>query len=365
MIFDFTGLFVSFLCFIIMIMIIKSYEFNKPFNLPLAIIIVLVGGQRFQNSLMNMNLMDLESPFESSPFIALIFIPFFLFFFKNALEDRGILIRDLTHLILPFFLLFLNKSKILNDLTNKIVFLSFTTIYWLFMIDVMMKYYRKTVLKFSFNKIRFRWLILMFTNATIITFFLNYHVVYWQANQSDMTLTDFYRGSSIMWVICLLYLVLNPVIIFGKDYLLYQLNTKSKIYDPWKYKALKNFQNKDIIIHEKLVKSIPDLIYSIKTFEQDFNFLNNKELSLKILSEKLKIPNSHLNFLIKYYNNLTVHEYFNFLKVSLSIKFIQQGFLHEHTIESLAKASHFESRITFFNNFKKFTGKSPSEFIKN
>ena len=112
-------------------------------------------------------------------------------------------------------------------------------------------------------------------------------------------------------------------------------------------------------------KSIPDLIYSIKTFEQDFNFLNNKELSFKTLSEKLKIPNSHLKFLIKYYNNLTIHEYFNFLKVSLSIKFIQQGFLHEHTIESLSKASHFESRITFFNNFKKFTGKSPSEFIKN
>lgn len=365
MIFDLTGLFVSFLCFIIIIMIIRSYNFNKPFNLPFSIIIVLVGFQRFQNSFMNMDLINLESPFKTSPFIALIFIPFFLFFFKNALEDRSTSIRDLTHLILPFFLLFLNKLQILNDLMNKIVFLSFSTIYWLLIIDVMIKHYRKTVLKLSFNKILFSWLILMFSNATIITFILNYHVLYWQANQSDLSLTNFYRGSSIMWVICLLYVILNPVIIFGKDYLLYQLRTKSKIYDPWKYKALKKIQKLDTTVHEKLIKSIPDLIYSLKTFEQDFNFLNNKELSLKTLSVKLKIPNSHLKFIIKYYNNLTVNEYVNLLKVSLSIKFIQRGFLHEHTIESLSKASHFGSRITFFNNFKKFTGKSPSGFVKN
>ena len=346
-------------------MIIRSYKFNKPFNLPFSLIIVLVGFQRFQNSLMNMDIMNLESPFQKSPFIALIFMPFFLFFFKNALEDRGTSIRDLIHLILPFFLLFLNKLQILSDLINKIVFISFSISYWLLMIDVMIKYYRKTVMKFSFNKIIFRWLILMFSNATLITFFLNYHVVYWQLNQSDMTLTNFYRGSSIVWVICLVYAILNPVIIFGKDYLLYQLNTKSKIYDPWKYKAVKTLQNVDNSVHKKLIESVPDLIYSLKSIEQDFNFISNKELSLKTLSEKLKIPNSHLKFIIKYYNILTVHEYFNLLKVSLSIKLIQRGFLHEHTIESLSKASNFESRITFYNNFKKFTGKSPSEFIKD
>jgi AraC-like DNA-binding protein len=309
--------------------------------------------------------MDLESPFKTSPFVALIFIPFFLLFFKNALENRGTSIRDLTHLILPFFLLLLNKLQILNDLFNKIIFLSFTVIYWLFMIKIIIKYYRKTVIRFSFNKIIFRWLILMFTNATLVSFFLNYHVIYWQIDQSDMSLTDFYRGSSIVWVICLVYIILNPVVIFGKDYLLYQLNTKSKIYDPWKYKPLKTLQNMDTSINNKLIKSIPDLIFSLKSFEQDFNFLNSKELSLKTLSEKLKIPNSHLKFIIKYYNTLTVHEYFNLLKISFSIKLIQQGFLHQHTIESLSKASHFESRITFFNNFKKFTGKSPSKFINN
>lgn len=365
MIFDLAGLLVSFLCFLIVVMMIRSYSYNKTFNIPFLIIVCVVGLQRFQNSIANLNLMDLKSPFETSPFIALIFIPVFLIFFKNALDERAISISDFLHLIIPFFLLFLNKSILVNDLLNKTVFLLFTLIYWIMMIDIVIKNFKKTVLKFSFNKIIFRWLILMFSNITLITFFLNYHVIYWQIDQSDMALTNFYRGSSIMWVICLMYVILNPVIIFGKDYLLYQLNTKSKIYDPWNYKTIRNVEKNDTDLSNRIVKSVPDLIYSLKSFEQDFNFLNNKKLNLKTLAEKLKIPASHLKFLIKYYNSLTVHEYFNLLKISLSIKFIQQDFLHDHTIESLSKASNFESRITFYNNFKKFTGKSPSEFIKD
>ena len=167
-----------------------------------------------------------------------------------------------------------------------------------------------------------------------------------------------------MWAICLSYVVLNPVIVFGKDYLLFQLNTRSKLYDPWKYKVLKKVANSDQLIYDKISKSVPDLIYSLKSFEQDFNYLNSSEINIKMLSKKLKIPNSHLKIIFKYYNYLTFHEYFNFLKIALSIKLIHQGFLHGHTIESLSKSSHFESRITFYNNFKKFTGKSPSEFIK-
>merc|ERR1711991_314948 len=84
-----------------------------------------------------------------------------------------------------------------------------------------------------------RWLILMFSNVSLIMFFLNYKVLYWDLNQSDSSLTNFYRGSSILWVIALTYLILNPVIIFGKDYLLNQLTLKSKLVNPWYYKTFK------------------------------------------------------------------------------------------------------------------------------
>ena len=372
MILDFIGLFVTFLCLIIILMLIASFRFNRLFNLPFFIIILIVGLQRFQNFMANMNLIVFKSPFETSPFIALVFIPIFLFFFKNSLEERNTSYHDLIHLILPLLLLIIKQLQIIPDYFNRIIFLLFTTVYWILMLTLVLKNYKKIILKFSFNKIIFRWLILMFSNLTIITFFLNYNVLYWHTNPLDivdnvkphMVLTDFYRSSSIMWAICLSYVVLNPVIVFGKDYLLFQLNTRSKLYDPWKYKVLKKVENSDQLIYDKISKSVPDLIYSLKSFEQDFNYLNSSEINIKKLSKKLKIPNSHLKIIFKYYNYLTFHEYFNLLKIALSIKLIHQGFLHGHTIESLSKSSHFESRITFYNNFKKFTGKSPSEFIK-
>jgi len=63
MIFDLAGLLVSFLCFLIVVMMIRSYSYNKTFNIPFLIIICVVGLQRFQNSLANLNLIDLKSPF--------------------------------------------------------------------------------------------------------------------------------------------------------------------------------------------------------------------------------------------------------------------------------------------------------------
>ncbi|MDA8763104.1 helix-turn-helix domain-containing protein, partial [Flavobacteriaceae bacterium] len=56
------------------------------------------------------------------------------------------------------------------------------------------------------------------------------------------------------------------------------------------------------------------------------------------------------------------HEYLNLLKIALSIELIGQGYLNDRTIDSLSNICHFESRITFYKNFKKFTGLSPSEF---
>jgi hypothetical protein len=92
-----------------------------------------------------------------------------------------------------------------------------------------------------------------------------------------MSLDKFYRGSSILWAVALLYLILNPVIVFGKDYLHNQLILKSKLFSPWSYKTIKKTETKDLILLKKVNKSIPELIYKLKLLEQDFNFLMQKK----------------------------------------------------------------------------------------
>lgn len=362
MILDLIALFVSFLCLIVMLMILRSVRFNKKINIPFFIIILFVGMQRFQSSLTNLNLLDIKSPFESFPFYSLLFIPLFVFFFKESVEDKSTSFKDLTHLILPLIIIVFRRLGFLSDQIGRLVFFIFTLSYWILILLIIIRYYKKTLSKYSFSKINLRWLILVFSNVSLILFFLNYTVIYWKLNQSDISLDKFYRGSSILWAVALLYLVLNPVIIFGKDYLLNQLTLKSKLFSPWSYKTIKKTDAKDQILLNKLNKSIPELIYALKLLEQDFNFIIQKKINAKNLSKKLKIPNAHLRFVFKYHCKLSFHEYLNLLKIALAIELIGQGFLNDRTIDSLSNSCHFESRNTFYKNFKKFTGSSPSEF---
>jgi AraC-like DNA-binding protein len=50
------------------------------------------------------------------------------------------------------------------------------------------------------------------------------------------------------------------------------------------------------------------------------------------------------------------------LKVNFAISLIRKGFLLKHTIDTLSKKALFQSGNTFYLNFKKLTGESPSEF---
>ena len=84
--------------------------------------------------------------------------------------------------------------------------------------------------------------------------------------------------------------------------------------------------------------------------------------SLKTLAFRLDCPQSHLKYLFKHYGNFTYGEYVNVLKVNFAISLIRKGFLMKHTIDTLSKKALFQSGNTFYLNFKKLTGESPSDF---
>jgi len=47
----------------------------------------------------------------------------------------------------------------------------------------------------------------------------------------------------------------------------------------------------------------------------------------------------------------------------MAIELIDQQYLKEKTVASLAEACHFSSRSAFYDNFKKFTGEKVTKFI--
>jgi YesN/AraC family two-component response regulator len=63
-----------------------------------------------------------------------------------------------------------------------------------------------------------------------------------------------------------------------------------------------------------------------------------------------------------YCGNFTNGEYVNVLRINYAITLIRKGYLLTHTIDSLSKKTLFVIGNTFYLNFKKLMGESPSEF---
>jgi AraC-like DNA-binding protein len=63
-----------------------------------------------------------------------------------------------------------------------------------------------------------------------------------------------------------------------------------------------------------------------------------------------------------YYSFCTFGEYQNNLKIKFALKLIKEGYLDTRTIDSLAARCLFANKRTFYRNFKKWVGYTPSEY---
>lgn len=84
-----------------------------------------------------------------------------------------------------------------------------------------------------------------------------------------------------------------------------------------------------------------------------FSFSKYLNLSPKVVSQNL---NREFEMGFK--------ELLNKYRVKYAIRKIEDGFLDLYTIEALAEVSGFNSRVTFFNAFKKETSVSPTDYWK-
>ncbi len=90
---------------------------------------------------------------------------------------------------------------------------------------------------------------------------------------------------------------------------------------------------------------------------------NYKEkISLKMVSESLKISQSHISHIFTDKIHMNFRDYINSLRLSSSLRLLQQS---KGTITEIAFDSGFDSVRTFNRAFKKKFGTSPKEYIKS
>ena len=104
---------------------------------------------------------------------------------------------------------------------------------------------------------------------------------------------------------------------------------------------------------KKIFDKLMDLLENEKIFQ-------DPELSIKDVAEKIKTNEKYVSQAISTYANMNYNNFINFYRVNRAkVLFGEMEFAN---INEIMYACGFNSRTTFYNAFKKFTGLSPKQF---
>jgi AraC-like DNA-binding protein len=96
----------------------------------------------------------------------------------------------------------------------------------------------------------------------------------------------------------------------------------------------------------------------------DEKLYKSPDLNLKFLSEKSKIPQKTISFILNHNIKKGFNDYINEYRIHDALIKIKSNETQKLTLEGIAFEVGFSSRSTFYRAFKKVTTKHPSDYIK-
>lgn len=366
MILNFISFFVGILLLIFLPIIINKGRLQGKMNNYFFVIIALAGMQRFIYGLINFGIIS-DFNFRINTILILGFFlpPLFLIFSSNLLYQPTTVKKEITLFSISILIVVLIIAFQLDKKINQVLFLVYSTIYLGLLINIYYNSFRikKNIKEVAQLKTIKNWSILIFLLFVIIYLLSNFIFYSFNDIPNKLILNKFYNLSSIIWLIVILYLLMNPITLYGKKSLLKTLN-KSILNEVQVWNSSKKILTEiiDVEIEKKVNPNLEKILFDINAFETDLFNDFKKIPSLKELSLILGYPQSHLKYIFKYYNNYSYSEYVTVLKIKYSIQLIEMGYLNSHTIDSLSEKCLFNSRITFYNNFIKLVGYSTTDY---
>ena len=339
---------------------------NHLSNFFFFAILLIAGVQRVAFGLDEFGeLGSFSNPFTQSLLFAYFIPPIYFFFFRSLLLVHTPRKVVLLHFGLALFLVLLALGLEWGKGSHQAVFLVFSTAYFGNLIYSVTRYLRqrKTQRDLQHFKTVRVWAYLMLGAFAIIYFFANFFYGQGLESTQKEVLGQYYGVTSPLWLFIAFYLLKNPRILFGELRLMEHMTpVLLEEISIWRVKKKGPTNEADQGVEKQVEGRVEALIFSLKKMEQGWAEELLEVPSLKTLAFRLDCPQSHLKYLFKYYGNFTYGEYVNVLKVNFAISLIRKGFLLKHTIDTLSKKALFQSGNTFYLNFKKLTGESPSDF---
>jgi len=87
------------------------------------------------------------------------------------------------------------------------------------------------------------------------------------------------------------------------------------------------------------------------------------DLQMNTLAMELGISSSHLSKLVNNYSGFNFSDYINSLRVAQAKKLLADETFDNYTMVAIGLECGFNSRSTFYTSFKKFTSKTPTEYL--
>ena len=298
--------------------------------------------------------------FDNYPAIFTILLVPSIFLYARTLLTKKIDFKiDAIHFILPaVFILISSLFYETSHQQNSFFTFSLVSVYLFLTYTKIKDYNRNSHLKHDIVK---QWVYVLFSAITF-NYFLGIMLGAYYGLDSREWLVNFYVIGSVVWFLAFCYIFLNPIILYGRIILFKSLVYKESNSSLWKFSPIQQVDEKHLYIQTSLTNKYSDIIYKIIKLQSNDQLIREHSFTIDFLSSKLGIPKSHLNYLFTYHCTYRGNDYINLIKVLKSKRLINSGYLNNKTIEALAVECNFNSRITFFKNFKNYTGFSPSEF---
>lgn len=226
--------------------------------------------------------------------------------------------------------------------------------YSILSLQILFKYRRNIKNEFSnTEKIEFNWLLFLIIGMLAIWLV----ILFVQSN-------NIISISSTIFVILIGYFGINQVNVFGKkavpesNVILINEEEKDKELDtlsPSKKYQYSNLSNDESLqIHNLLLKIL----------ENEKPFLN-PELTLAELAKLIPTHPNKLSEVINKYEEKNFYDLINEWRINNFLQLLNKPENKQYTLMSLAYDSGFNSKASFNRNFKKYTGKTPSEYQIN
>ena len=362
--------FLSFIVGLALLVLVFSVLFSrkndKNLNIYSLLILASAGIQRFLQGIEEFKLIDsFKNPFVDNFLHQFFMLVFAYLFFDNLLFKKTPVKKVILHLVFPTLFVLVYSLFNLNPGLIKLVFFLFSSLYVLLPGLLIWKFiYKRKNYKelIHFQTIK-NWT--YFTFGIYFSFYLIFNYVFVNNPQTIGTgyFIQFYQFTALIWLFMIIYILKNPVILYGQQLLLKNISTSSKEeLVVWRSIKLDPTEAEDLELEKKVKSKVDEIIFAIKKYEEKLLQDLVEVPTLKELAFELDYPQSHLKYVFNYFSFCSFSEYQNNLKIKYALKLIKAGYLDTRTIDSLATRCLFANRRTFYRNFNKWVGFTPTEY---